>query len=142
MTYPPATGESLHRLLHAYRRALREGHAAAGIALPVTHLRALKGVAHAGGCSAQAIAETLRLDKSQISRLVRDLRANSLIEQHPDPADNRSRRLSLTPDGAAMVEHIAAVEAEAGERMAAGLDRGQLRNFIGLADLMAANLEA
>ncbi|WP_353110574.1 MarR family winged helix-turn-helix transcriptional regulator [Salinisphaera dokdonensis] len=141
MTNPPAIGESLHRLLHAYRRAMREGHAAAGIELPVTHIRALKGVAHSRSCSAQTIAGALRLDKGQISRLIKDLRTDGLIEQRPDPDDSRSRRLSLTAEGTAMVERITVVEAKAGERMAAGLDDAQLRDFVRLADVMAANLE-
>ena len=141
MTNPPAIGESLHRLLHAYRRAMREGHAAAGIELPVTHIRALKGVAHSGGSSAQTIAGALRLDKGQVSRLIRDLRKEGLIDQSPDPDDSRSRRLSLTSEGSAMVGQITRVEAEAGERMAAGLHAARLRDFIQLADIMARNLE-
>ena len=37
-------GETLHRLVHAYKKQLRADIAAQQIELPVTHIRALKGI--------------------------------------------------------------------------------------------------
>ncbi len=46
-----------------------------------------------------ALAETLVLDKSQLSRSVRELAELGLIERTPDPTDGRSSLLRLTDFG-------------------------------------------
>lgn len=46
-----------------------------------------------------ALAETLAMDKGQISRTVRELEQLGLIVRTPDPADGRSSLLSPTPLG-------------------------------------------
>jgi DNA-binding MarR family transcriptional regulator len=52
-----------------------------------------------------ALAESLQLDKGQLSRTVRDLEALGLIERNPDPHDGRSSLLSPSALG---LERLAA----------------------------------
>ncbi|ATB34964.1 MarR family transcriptional regulator [Cystobacter fuscus] len=52
------------------------------------------GPAHAG-----AIAEGVAMDKSAVSRLIRDLKEVGLLRAAPDPEDRRATILSLTPLG-------------------------------------------
>lgn len=134
-------GESLHQLLHAYKRSLREGYAAAGIELTVAEIRVLKGIARASDCTAQTIAERMLQDKGRIARLIKSLQSAGLVDRQPHPEDSRSRRLSLTPGGKALSRRIADIETEAGQRMGAGLAEDELTHFIGLANAMAANLD-
>lgn len=120
---------------------MREGYAAAGIDLTVAEIRVLKSVAHTTGCTAQTVAERMLQDKGRIARLIKSLVADDLVVRQPHPKDNRSRCLLLTANGRALVQRIALIEAEAGERMAAGLGADQIRDFVHLADAMSANLE-
>lgn len=137
----PAVGETLHRLLHAYKRAMREEYDAADIGLTVSHMRVLKGVAGLPDATAQAIADRMRQDKGRIARLLKDLADHGLIERCPHPQDNRSRQLVLTPAGRAMREHLAQIERRAGARLAADLPAEDLQRFTQLAETMITNLE-
>lgn len=134
-------GDALHRLLHAYKRALRDAHRAAGIELPISHVRALKGVAYLPACTVQAIAERMHRDKSQITRVVKELRAAGLAQAAADPHDARARLLTLTDRGRALLARIEDAEHEAGARMARGLPPASLIEFVRLAEAMTANLD-
>ena len=137
----PSLGESLHRLLHAYKRVLQDGIARAGIPLTVGQIRVLKGITDLPTCTAQAIASGMQQDKGQIARLVKELEARELVTRSPDPEDSRRLVLEATPSGRAMRERLAAVEVEAGAAMAAGLDADQVATFVRLAELMTCNLQ-
>ena len=50
--------------------------------------------------TASALTERMLIDKSQVSRAVRDLEGLGLVERTPDPTDRRSALLRLTPLGA------------------------------------------
>jgi DNA-binding MarR family transcriptional regulator len=52
------------------------------------------------------IADSVELDLSTISRQVRDLVAAGLLAKVPDPADGRAALLSLTAQGAAVLEAV------------------------------------
>lgn len=136
-----APGDALHRLLHAYKRAMREAYRAAGIDLPGSHVRAMKGVGYLPRCTVQAIAERMQRDKSQIARVVKELRAAGLVRSRTDPDDARSRLLAPTAAGQRLLERVAGAEREAGERMVRGLPTEAVDGFVRLAEAMAANLD-
>jgi len=52
------------------------------------------------------LAGSVELDLSTISRQIRDLVASGLITRTPDPADGRAALLSLTDQGAAVLEAV------------------------------------
>ncbi|MBV1788717.1 MarR family transcriptional regulator [Marinobacterium sp. D7] len=138
-------GEALHRLLHAYKRAMREAYRDIGIELAIAHIRTLKLIhqfqASTGApCTAQAIAIRLERDKAQIARLVKDLLSAELIEKQSNPDDGRSQLLTVTHHGEAMLERIRMAERQASQRMAAGLSNEELTTFIRLGNTMTANL--
>ncbi len=140
LAHSPA-GETLHRLLHAYKRAMREGYAAADIALTIGEIRVLKGIAHHRHGTAQHIADRMRQDKGRIARLIKRLVADGLVVRQPHPDDSRSQLLELTEPGQELADRIAAIEARAGARMAGGLSAADLARFTELAEAMIANLE-
>lgn len=141
MNSTPVIGETLHRLLHAYKRAMRDGYAEADIGLTVSHIRVLKGIASLGDGTAQNLADRMRQDKGRVARLIKDLAAEGLIARTPHPNDSRSRQIALTAAGREMRQRIAAIEARAGARMADGLSADDLNHFTALAESMIANLE-
>lgn len=52
------------------------------------------------------LGDMLRLEKSSISRLVRKLTEDGLIEANSNPADRRSRNLALTEDGKVLLKTL------------------------------------
>jgi len=52
-----------------------------------------------GAVTQSALAESLQVDKGQLSRTVRELEQLGLVERRPDPEDGRSSILSPTPEG-------------------------------------------
>lgn len=135
------TGETLHRLLHAYKRAMRDGYAAADIDLTVSQIRVLKGIARQNQGTAQNIADRMRQDKGRIAKLIKSLVADGLVARQPHPDDSRSQQLVLTAAGQELAAQIATVEARAGARMAGSLSAADLARFTDLAEAMIANLE-
>ncbi|MBU6955577.1 MarR family winged helix-turn-helix transcriptional regulator [Hahella sp. HN01] len=140
-----SVGESLHRLLHAYKRAMRQAYQEVNLTLAVSHIRSLKVINHAREkntlCTAQVIAERLQRDKAQITRVVKDLLEEGLIEKRDNPEDRRSQLLHLTQKGVDAYKTIKEVEALAGSRMAQGLNADEIREFVKLANAMAENLK-
>lgn len=134
-------GDALHRLLHAYKRALREAYRSGSIDLPIAHVRTLKGICHGHGCTVQAIAERMHRDKSQITRIVHELRTEGLVQGHADPSDGRARILTPTEQGRRLMQRIQDVERDAGARMMRGLSDSAIVEFVALAETMAANLD-
>ncbi|MDP2697654.1 MarR family winged helix-turn-helix transcriptional regulator [Thalassospira sp.] len=135
-------GETLHRLFHAYKRAMREGLHAANMPLPVSHMRTLKWIARTSGLTAQQIAAQTAQDKGRITRLLNELEQNGLIEKKPHCDDRRSQTLHLTPAGDALMDSFRTVETQIRTRMARGLSPKQIRDFATITGLMAENLES
>ena len=56
--------------------------------------------------TASDLSDVLHLEKSSVSRLVRKLTQDGLVEHAPNPADGRSRRLGLTQAGQALLAQL------------------------------------
>ena len=56
------------------------------------------------------LSERLHIIKSNASALLSKLEARRLVRREPDPQDSRVRRLTLTPDGQALVKRSFAVQ--------------------------------
>ncbi|AUG53171.1 MarR family winged helix-turn-helix transcriptional regulator [Thalassospira marina] len=133
-------GETLHTLLHAYKRALRQAYQQAEIPLAISHIRTLKGINSVPDCTPLALSTRTKHDKGQLTRLLKDLLAENLIEKHPHPDDKRSNILHLTPEGHQIMMRIKEVEEIAASRMATGLSPDEITDFNRLANIMSANL--
>jgi MarR family transcriptional regulator, transcriptional regulator for hemolysin len=69
------------------------------------------------GPSQEAISNRVRLDRGSLSRLVRDLEYEGLIERRPGPADRRRVVCLATPAGRGAVAEAAAVVDDASRRV-------------------------
>jgi DNA-binding MarR family transcriptional regulator len=86
----------------------------------------------AGGPTVGALAAGMNMDSTTLSRNLRPLQRRGLLALETDPADRRSRRLRLTPEGAALLE-----AASQGWRAAQSAVQTQL-GATGAANLLAA----
>ena len=80
--------------------------ALAGLGLTMTQLRALFSLRAEGGSSAGALAETLGVTPSTLTRLMDRLARNQLIRREPDERDRRLVRHVLTDEGMRTVEEV------------------------------------
>jgi DNA-binding MarR family transcriptional regulator len=60
---------------------------------------ALRTLQTLGPVSATALAKTLHLDGSTVTRQIRALETGGFVERRPDPADGRSTTIVLTQEG-------------------------------------------
>lgn len=92
----------------------------AGTDLPPSAVHALIEIDAREGISARQLGDTLRLEKSSVSRMLRKLVASGDILEKPDKADARAKRLSLSAAGR---RRVAAIHALARAQVAAALER-------------------
>lgn len=137
---PRSLSEPLHRLVHAYKSELRRTIREHELPLPGTHIRALKGVCRNPQCTAQSIAERMRRDKAQITRVLKDLLEKGLIIRVSNPDDRRSQLLRPTDQGLAIMAQLNDLEAQVTEQMTRDMDEDEVESFIQLAYRMADNL--
>lgn len=131
--------EALHQLLHAYKRQLSTNIRQHQIALPITHIRVLKGVVRIPDCTARAIAQRMGQDKSRITRVLNDLVHEGLIERSDNPDDRRSQLLTPTSAGNEMFEKLSVLEEEAAACLTDGLSADELATFLRIATTITAN---
>lgn len=137
---PRYLADPLQQLTHAYKSHMRCAIQAAGIELPITYIRILKGIAGNTQCTAQALSARMRRDKAQITRALNDLLEQGLISKSDNPQDRRSHWLQLTPSGETLMQRLLELESRTARHMSRGLDEEQLQTFIHLAQHMADNL--
>lgn len=131
--------DALHQLMHAYRRQLKEGIRHHQIALPITHVRVLKGVCRIPECTAGKIAQRMDQDKARITRVLNDLQQAGMTEKANNPHDRRSHFLSPTPEGLAMLERITALEQETAQQLTRHLGDQDLDTFLRIVDTIIHN---
>lgn len=112
-----ATREASRRLV---RRLgfMEDGLARSG--LPASSVHALIEIDRLAVCTARDLTNELCLDKSSVSRLLRKLLDRGLVTAAAGDSDGRTKTLSLTPQGGAMV---AAIHDFARRQVAAALAR-------------------
>ena len=93
----------------ALRQAARRASAfydtaLAPVGLRVSQFGILARLCRDGPRGIQALAAELAMDRTTLGRNIRPLQRDGLLRAVADPADGRSRLLSITPRGAALVE--------------------------------------
>ena len=80
------------------------------------------------------IAQTLLVDKGQLSRLVKSLGKRNLIDTETDPNDLRTILLHLTEKGRALHARVLSRALERNERFISALEPEELTTFVALLD--------
>lgn len=130
----------VHRLVHAYKSCLRAEVSQRELGLPITHIRALKGICRNPESTAFSIAQRMQRDKAQITRVLKELLNEGLIEKCPNPADGRSQLLFPTEKGRVVMAQLQEAEQKTVDRMTQGLSPRELQLFTELSGRMVANL--
>ena len=133
--------DSLHKLMHLHRSQIKGIIETSEITLSVSHIRALKCIKHINDCNASDIAHRLSLDKSQITRMLKELVNEKHVEKIRDPKNHRSQLLSLTSTGDQLLVKITKLNTQVIEKMTTGLTDKQIEDFIHTTDIMANNLQ-
>jgi DNA-binding MarR family transcriptional regulator len=96
----------------------------------------------AEGSRVTDLAERTQLTKQYVGRLVAELEALGYLEQAPDPADRRAKRVRLSTRGREVTRAaegiIAAIEADWSERLGAGAYAALRRRLVELILLLKA----
>ncbi|WP_417731573.1 MarR family winged helix-turn-helix transcriptional regulator [Rosistilla oblonga] len=135
----PSLSDTLHRLMHAYKRQLRAGIETQQISLPITQLRVLKSIGRIPECTASSIAQRMNQDKGQLARLLNELTDAALIDKMANPQDRRSHFLVLTSAGKQILAKLEVVEKQAAGQMTRGLSSKEIKTFIRIAAAMMEN---
>ena len=99
--------------------------------LPFSRIRILKRLARAP-LTMKQVAEAAIMDAPAATEAVNDLEARGLVIREIDPSNRRSKLVSLTADGRALVADIDAVEDPAPDSLAAlpSGDLAELRRIL------------
>jgi len=89
--------------------------------LSAMHSRLLLLLAAKPGSSAQQLAQMLRRDKAQITRLINDLEQAALLRRTPDPADGRRQQLLLSAAGEQLATELKAKKRGIAGKMLTGI---------------------
>ncbi|MFK4017323.1 MarR family winged helix-turn-helix transcriptional regulator [Cobetia marina] len=137
-----ALHEVLHRLMHVYRKQLRDGIQQHGIDLPVLHIRMLKSIVRVSECTAHKVGQLLGQDKGRVTRVLNELEARGLVSRHQNPQDRRSQLLQVSAAGSDMLERVKVLEQETAQRMAGDLGDEEIAAFLNTATRMMDNVSA
>ncbi len=77
-----------------------------GTDFSVTETRILFELAANNGCSANILAEELHIDKSYLSRIIKEFEKKLLISKTTDVRDRRASLITLTEKGTAAVSRL------------------------------------
>ncbi len=131
-TDPERIADRLHSAAIHLLRRLRQEDATSGLTAP--RLSALSVIVFAGPLTLGALAEAEQVRPPTISRLVKSLEAEGLVERMPDPDDRRVQRVRATEAGhrllqegrarrvRALSSEVAALPAEKAQLLAEAAD--------------------
>lgn len=137
-----ALRDGLRRLVVEHG-ALDEACRPCGAPLSLPHAHALLELRAASGpLRVSALAQRLRIDRTNVSRLCARLERLGELERTADPADGRARALALTPRGRARAAEVDRASVAHVGRLAAALGPDLPRVLDALERLRAAMGEA
>jgi len=100
----------------------------------------LKSIHDTAECTAHSIAEMTYKDKGQITRLLKELIDQGLIEKHPNPKDKRSQILTLTEQGESVFEALQQADYATLNALKTGLTDEELSQFLTIGQKMIQNM--
>ena len=136
-----------HALTRMMRQATRPAFyralmAAAGTALDRAEYGVMLRIAESAPVRLTDLADVLGVDISTVSRQVRELERNGLVERSGDPDDQRASRLRLTSEGQSVLTRVRAARQENMRRLLAGWSREDQIRLARLVGRLADEMEA
>ncbi len=134
------TGYALAKVCRAHRGNV--GGMLAEFGLHVGQDMVLIELWQADGLRGGELACRLGVEPPTVTKMLRRLENFGLVERRLDPADARSFRVYLTPEGRALEDPVSRCFERAEEKTLAGLDPPERRELARLLDKMRAGLES
>jgi DNA-binding MarR family transcriptional regulator len=132
----------VHRVMHQVRsqqyQVLRDGPH------DITHMesKVLGFVGSHPGATQSAMAQHSGRDKAQLARLIKGLRERGLLAATAGEDDRRSVRLSLTPDGQAVLRTLQQQVRRVASQAVKGFDAAEQQQLLSLLQRLQQNLDA
>lgn len=136
------TVESVFQLAHAMKQELGCKLEAQDLGITPMHVRVVMTIHNRSLCTAQDIASLFKRDKAQITRLIKGLIDQEIVQKQPNPEDKRSQLLVLTPKGKELQKSLFEFADETQKKVSHGINTDDLGTFIKVAKQMTKNLTA
>jgi DNA-binding MarR family transcriptional regulator len=114
----------MHRSMADFRRFMGE------TSLSFPQINVLMRLYHRGHCGVSDIGTQLGVTNAAASQVIQRLVQMGLVERREDPDDRRAKRLSLTPEGRALIERGIAARRRWIEKLATSLPPDQRQMII------------
>lgn len=141
MDNSPNLDQQLFSVLDAYKSALQSALAVELPQISLLYYRVLRLLGRAEPVTPLQVAQLLRRDKAQVTRLIADLAAKNWLIKQPHPQDKRSVQLALTPVGEQLLTQAKALEQRLSQRMLQGMDTTQQQQLAAGLQLLQRNLQ-
>lgn len=138
----PDVFEAMHDLLHAYRAHMVRAMATVHPELTMNEMRALMFIGRHPGATQKELVRHSGHDKAQIARLLAPLEEKGWLQRAPSAKDKRSRCLSLSAEGQALVEALRASRHRLTRELLQGCDAATQQQLMALLARMRSNLDA
>jgi DNA-binding MarR family transcriptional regulator len=124
--------EQMNILAGLIRKSMRDAALSIDPALQPFGLKVLRLLSRSGPTHASAVADTLSVDRSVVSRQVAQLQELGLLELQADPSDGRARFLALTPAAVSKLAEVRAGKDAVVKRRLGTWPEEDLRQFAAL----------
>lgn len=138
----PDVFEAMHDLLHAYRAHMVRAMASVHPELTMNEVRALMFIGRHPGATQKELVRHSGHDKAQIARLLSLLEEKGWLQRAPSAEDKRSRCLSLSAEGQALVEALRASRQRLARELLQGCDATTQQQLMALLARVRSNLDA
>lgn len=131
-----SVNQVLLKLIYGFKKNLKYHYDLSGTQLAPMHLRAIQKISEIEQCTSQNVADAMKRDKSQVTRLVVELIDRELLVKTQNPNDKRSQFLSLTSQGEAELAHLIKAESDAMEALTRNLNDEEVTSLVSLINKM------
>ncbi len=109
--------------------------------LTVPEWRILARLAENAHMNARDLGDIAFMDKSKVSRAVKQMDEKGLLEKEKDPKDNRATYLSLSPEGKKLYSQIVPKALDWENTVINTLSAAEYRDFVGTLEKLEKQLE-
>lgn len=136
-----SVNQQLFTVLDAYKSALQTTLAQQLPQLSLLNFRVLRLIGGTREVTPLQVAQLLRRDKAQVTRLLAELVDKGWLRKQPHPQDKRSVQLLLTEQGQVLLQQALVLEQQLSQRMLLGMSATQQQQLGDGLTALLANLQ-
>jgi len=132
--------ESLFHLVHALKQQMHKQIEALDLSITTMHVRAIGIIAEQSPCTASNVANFLKRDKAQVTRLMNTLIEQGFIAKEANPQNKRSQCLCITNEAKTLLKQIQTIEKNVLAKMSTDISIETLEEFQQVTKQLTRNL--